>query len=770
VKFYELKEKFKHQYTMQMIAGILCIALAGGSVAAYQIQGDALTAAGGSVAAKQRAAAGGKNPVQKADAAESADEKDADTKQNAKQNKTVNKTSSAEDAEKKELTNKLVSMFGKAAKSDETKNQDGKEETVYLITDANGKVKQTIVSSWLKNGSGKAEIKDVTSATDLENVKGNETFTQNGKQITWQADGKDIYYRGTTTKKLPITQKVTYYLNGTEISPQELAGKSGKVTIRFDYENHAKTKADINGKQEQIYVPFTVVSGMVLDEGFQNVRVNNGRILSDGNRIMVLGIAMPGLKESMGVNEKDFDKDVEFPDYVEVTADAKDFSLEMTATAAVTGLLSDSELAKELDLKELDEKMDELTDAIGQLKNGSGDLADGLGTLKDSMGSFADGVTSLQNGVNAYTDGASRLADGIRALNDSSGTLEAGVNTLNASAKTISDGVQKLDSTLNTQMSEQEKAAAQQQAQQAAEAQFRQGSKAYNLIYNSAVQNFKDTLTGESAVQTVQAGIQAGMQAQGLTSDGVVAALAEYYAQNGFTDGSGKTYSPQTCQATIPGTETTYAATFAQAVLNGGLSSALASGITDGIAGQGSQAVGEAVVGACRTAAVQAGAQAAVAGAETAKRQIAAAIETADGDSGYSLVTGSKALSDGTQQLADSIPALKDGIGQLQNGADELAGNNESLRNGVSQLADGTAQISSGVGKLTDGALELKDGLAEFDREAIAKLVDAYHGDVKELAERMKQIVQAGEDYGTLCGAAEGTDATTKFIFRTDAV
>lgn len=750
MKFQELKDTLQHKYSIQMIAGVLCIALAGGSVAAYQCQGDALTAAGRSVAAEQRAAAGGKNQVQKADAS--------------------NKKSSAEDTEKKELTNKLVSMFGKASKSEENKSQDGKEETVYLITDANGKVKQTIVSSWLKNGSAKAEIKDVTSATDLENVKGNETFTQNGRQLTWQADGKDIYYQGTTTKKLPITQKVTYYLNGTEISPQELAGKSGKVTIRFDYENHAKTKVNINGKQEKIYVPFTVVSGMVLDEGFQNVRVNNGRILSDGNRIMVLGIAMPGLKESMGVNEKDFDKDAEFPDFVEVTADAEDFSLEMTATAAVTGLLSDSELARELDLKELDEKMDELTDAMGQLKNGSGDLADGLGTLKDSMGSFADGVTSLQNGVNAYTDGASRLADGIRALNDSSAVLESGVNTLNDSAKTISDGVQKLDSTLNTQMSEQEKAAAQQQAQEAVEAQFQQGSKAYNLIYNSAVQNFKDTLTGESAVQTVQAGIQAGMQAQGLTSDGVVAALAEYYAQNGFTDASGKTYSPQTCQAVIPGTETTYAVTFAQAVLNGGLSSALAGGITDGIAGKGSQAVGEAVVGACRTAAKQAGAQAAVTGAETAKRQIAAAIESADGNSGYSLVTGSKALSDGTQQLADSIPAFKDGIGQLQNGADELAGNNESLKNGVSQLADGTAQISSGVGKLTDGALELKDGLAEFDREAIAKLVDAYHGDVKELTERMKQIVQAGEDYGTFCGAAEGTDATTKFIFRTDAV
>ncbi len=735
MKFRELKEKFQNKFTIRMIAGILCVALAGGSFAVSQPQVQRLEAAKKSAGASSS----GKGKAQ------------GETKSDSE----------------KGLSGRLMSALSEGMESEE--KLDGKEETVYLITDASGKVNQTIVSSWLKNGSNRAEIKDVSSLTDIENVKGEETFIQDGDQITWQAGGEDIFYRGTTSKELPITERLTYYLDGVEVKPEELAGKSGKVTIRFDYENHAKAKVKINGKKEDIYVPFTVVSGMVLGDGFRNVHVNNGKILSDGNKVTVVGLAMPGLKESLDIDEKDFDGDADFLDYVEVTADVENFSLEMTATAAVAGLMSDSSLSQKMDLSELDKRVDEVTDAMGQLKNGSGELADGLDTLKDSMGSFKDGISSLQDGVNAYTDGASRLAGGIQSLSDSSGSLESGVNALNSSAKTINDGVQQLAAALHTQMTDQEKAAAQQQVDQAVETQFQKGSQAYNMVYNGAVSNFTNTLTAEAAVNSVQAGIQAGMQAQGLTSEGVVAALAEYYAQNGFTDASGKTYSAQACQANVPGTETTFAAYFANAVLNGGLSSALAGGITDGIAKQGSAAVGEAVVGACKMAAKQAGGTAAVTGAESAKQQAAAAIETV-GASGYSLVSGTQALCTGTQQLADSIPALKDGIGTLLNGANELAGKNDALKNGVLKLADGSEQISDGVGKLKDGAHELEDGLVEFDDKAIAKLVETYHGDVKALAERMKKIVKAGEDYGTFCGAKEGTSATTKFIFRTDAV
>ena len=272
MKYKELKERYKHRFSIRMAAGFLCVALAGGSFGAWQLQAGRIAAVHSDIEEEDRAA--------KAE--------DTDTQ--------------------KKLADQLVSVLD----ADTAQSLDAKEETVYLITDANGKVNQTIVSNWLKNGSANAQILDETELVDIENVKGEETFTQNGRQITWQADGQDIYYRGTTTKEMPISEQVTYYLDGKEIAPEELGGKSGKVTIRFDYTNHARTVAKIDGRQADIYVPFTVVSGMILNDGFRNVRVNNGRVLSDGNRMIAIGIAMPGLKESLDIDENDFDKDFEF--------------------------------------------------------------------------------------------------------------------------------------------------------------------------------------------------------------------------------------------------------------------------------------------------------------------------------------------------------------------------------------------------------------------------------------------------------------------------
>lgn len=735
MKFQELKNRYKNRYTMRMVTGVLFVALLGGSIGIGSMQAGA--------------------PVTMAEAAvETAADKE--------------ETEDAETAESEQLADDILKISKKD--SDEAEDLDGKEETVYLITDANGKVTKTIVSNWLKNGSARSEIKDVSNLSDIENVKGDETFTQDGSNLTWQANGEDIFYQGTTTEETPITEEVTYFLDGTEISPEELAGKSGEVTIRFDYTNHEKKTVTVNGKEEEVYVPFTVVSGLIFDDSFRNVQVNHGRVISDGNRNAVIGFAMPGLKESLNVKDGDFDEDFEFPEYVEITADVENFSLEMTATLAIPGLLAGEDVSANVDFDELDDVMDQMTDAMDQLKDGGGQLADGLDTLNDSMGEFSSGVSQLSDGVNAYTDGATQLAQGIQTLSDSSGSLESGVNTLNASAKTISNGVQQLDQTLRTEMSKKEKAAAKQQVDAAIDAQFKKGSDTYNMIYNAATENFQNTMSGEETVNTVQAGIQSGLQAQGLTSEGVIAALAQYYAANGFTDGTGQYYAPEVCQSIIEGTETPYALYFANQVLNGGLSSALAGGITSGIAQQGAAAVGESVVGACASAAKQAGEEAVITGAESAKKQVAAAIEAKDANSGYSLVTGSKALSDGTQTLANSIPTLKDGIGRLLSGANQLVSNNAALKDGVSALSDGASQISDGVVKLDDGAHELADGLEEFDEKAISKIVDAYNGDIKDLVDRLEAIAQAGDDYTTFSGAAEDTDTMTKFIFRTAAI
>ena len=702
MKIKELQKKFQNKFAIRMMAGVLVIAMAGGSFAAGYVQG-----------ASQQAI-------------------------------------TAEAAEKSELEEKIGELVNKKSGVDDTT----KDETVYVISDAKGQSGKVIVEEWLKNRDGAATIEDVSDLNGITNIKGDETFTQNGEKLTWQANGSDIYYEGTTEKQVPISETVTYYLDGKEIEPEELAGKSGKVTIRFDYENHEKTTIRKDGKDIEVYVPFTVMTGMIVSDDYTNIEVTNGKVISDGKNNVIVGMAMPGLHESLQKEEGDFDSDIQFPDYVEVSADVENFSLEMTASVAMSGLLSDMNLS-DVDLTDLEKSINDLSDGSEQLEDGSKQIKDGLGTLKDSMETFTGGASDLSSGINDYTDGAKKLNDGLNTLNASVGTLSKGATTLDASAKTIAAGLKTLDQALNAQMSDQEKAAAQKQIS----AQFAENSDTYNYIYNEAASNFKGTMTSDATVGQIQTGIS-GM---GLTSDGVIAALAQYYAANGFVDTtSGEQYSAAQCQATVPGTNTTYAAYFASSVLKGGL----AQGIAGGIAANGSDAVGKSVVSACESAAQTA----AIQGAENAKKTIAAQIEAVDKASGYSLVSGTSALSEGISTLAAGVPDLVKGVNQLASGANTLVANNEKLKNGASDLSDGANKIADGVDKLDDGADELYNGVVKFNEEGISKLVDAFNGDAKDLIDRMDAVVQAGENYTTFTGLAKDQVGSVKFIIKTDAV
>mgnify|MGYP000985044053 CR=1 FL=1 len=319
------------------------------------------------------------------------------------------------------------------AAAQEADNGVSKEETVYVVADSTGKERKVIVSDHLINDGNKDTIEDASDLKDIENVKGDETFKQDGSKLTWQADGNDIYYQGTSTKEAPVSQTITYSLDDKEVKPEELAGKSGKVTIRFDYTNNETVKTKIDGKEEEIYVPFAAISGMVLDDSFSNVKVTNGKVISDGKNNIVVGYALPGLKESLDVDDSDFDGDVSIPDYVEVTADVENFSLSTTMTVVMnaTNFISKD---GDADLSEVDDMLDTLTDATDQLKDGSGELADGVDTLKSKMGEFKDGVGTLKNGIKDYTDGASTLSTGI-------GTLKSGVDTLAGSVPTLISGV-----------------------------------------------------------------------------------------------------------------------------------------------------------------------------------------------------------------------------------------------------------------------------------------------------------------------------------------
>ena len=158
-------------------------------------------------------------------------------------------SSDSEETAKTEDMQETADTKEESEPSENTKKQGSEEkdktETVYVKSDAKGNPREITVQTKLKNTGDGDTIKDYTNLTDIKNVKGSEEFSQNGEKLTWQADGADIYYQGKTDRDLPIEMKMTYYLDGEEITPEELAGKSGKVTIRADYTNKEKAEKRI---------------------------------------------------------------------------------------------------------------------------------------------------------------------------------------------------------------------------------------------------------------------------------------------------------------------------------------------------------------------------------------------------------------------------------------------------------------------------------------------------------------------------------------------
>ena len=337
-----------------------------------------------------------------------------------------------------------------------------KDETVYVLAGADGTVKRIIVSDWVKNALGSNSIDDVTQLTDIENVKGNETYTLGGSNsCVWDARGNDIYYQGNIDKELPVSMAVSYTLDGQSISPDALAGKSGKVTIRFDYTNNQYELVDINGTQEKICVPFAMITGLLLDNDvFTNVSVTNGKIMNDGDRTIVAGLAFPGLQDSLGLDRDTLD----LPDYVEITADVEKFALETTVTIAANELFNDAASEAEdhdsLDgLSDLNGKLDELTDAMAQLIDGSSELYNGLCTLLDRSNELVKGIDQLAAGAAQLKQGAGDLSTGAAQLQTGAAALSQGLNALAENNASLNSGAAQVFQTLLTTANAQLQAA-----------------------------------------------------------------------------------------------------------------------------------------------------------------------------------------------------------------------------------------------------------------------------------------------------------------------
>lgn len=354
----------------------------------------------------------------------------------------------------------------------ETQNIE-KDETVYVIAGADGSVQRIIVSDWIKNSLGRDKILDSSELNDPENVKGDESYTVNGDGArVWDADGNDIYYMGNIEKELPVNISVSYKLDGKSIAPDELKGKSGKVTIRIDYKNNQYETVEIDGKKEKMYVPFVMLTGMLFDNDvFTNVDVSGGKLINDGSRTAVVGVALPGLQENLKLDPEK----LEIPSFVEITADVRNFEMNDTVTIATNEVFNKINTEKLNSADDLTDSLDQLTDAMNRLMDGSSQLYSGLCTLLEKSGELISGINKLAEGAAQVKNGSGALRDGSAELQKGAAELSDGLNILDSNSAKLNDGAKTVfDSLLSV-----------------AESQIRDAGAD---IPNLTIDNYKDVL------------------------------------------------------------------------------------------------------------------------------------------------------------------------------------------------------------------------------------------------------------------------------------
>jgi len=617
-----------------------------------------------------------------------------------------------------------------------------KDETVYSKLDASGSNYKTIVSTHIENTENEELIKDLSDLLNVKNTSGDETFTQDGSTFTWNANKNDIYYQGESQKDLPIECKVKYELDGKEISANEIAGKSGKVKITLQYTNKEERTVTVNGKKVKMYVPFVVVAGTIVkNENNQNITISNGKVIDDGTKTTVIGMAMPGLQESLGVSADE----VEIPSNIEITMDTTDFETNGIFSYVTPKVLEEEDINAFDKLDEIYAQVNTLQSSMNQIQEGANTLKDGAETYSEKSQEFNNAMNQVSEGVSSVNSNYSQIDTGITTINQGSTSLKNGAEQLNA-------GIGELSSQL-TSMPD------------SIEALYAGSTQVLNGL-NDTQANGKTTpglVTGVNTIveslQTSNEGLNTALENLSATSQGTIDALT---ANN-------KTL--KAVQQALGATEESKAA-------NKTMIENLEIQIK----------ANEAIIAKYNQYKT---------GADTQKQELAKKVSSSKEslttvtkgmttlrnamtqvNAGLGqLNTASKKLPDALNQLSAGSKSLVSGTKTLSAGANKLSKGSTALKSGIQTLDTSTQQLTTANGQLTEGAKTLSDGattLAEgiqtFNEQGIKKICNYINGDLRDIAERTEKLTELSKEYNNFTMLNDGDEGEVKFIMIIDAV
>lgn len=614
--------------------------------------------------------------------------------------------------------------------------ENTKHERVYIVAATDGTVKSVTDNIRLENADGLDEIVDRTLLTAIQNVGGKEAFTLDGETLTWQAQGKDITYEGTSDKTPAILPVVTLTLDGEAITAEALKNKAGDAVLTVAYQTNEP-------------LPALAVTVLPLpEEGITDLRLENAAALTVLGRQVLVGWAVPGM-----------DEELKLPTSFSAAfhADHAELNWLLTLTTSDPIDAACKELDDRIDMDphtELDEAKALLTalqsgETLPETSGKTKDIVPKINELNDGLTQLNDGAETLANGAAQLSAGASALKDGAAQLNTGAAELAAGALTLSTGAADAEGGAASLDTGLATII-------------------------ANNEALNNGAQTIFAAILSSANAQLSASGLDAaGIEIPELTAENYAAVLDAVLLQlNPETlRASAQAQVETTVRAQVEANADQVRSAVETAVQDKVLAAVLQSAGQNMTSEQYAQAVQAGLVSSEQAAAITAAVEQQMA-TEEVKAQIDAAVQQQieqliqDNTAAYlssdetiaaqlsaaqaayeslialkaqldqinTFVTGLKTYTDGVSQAAAGASQLHTGLTQLNAGA-------ATLSTGAAALSTGAASLSEGADSLYDGTVELKDGAAALHTDGTQKFKDTLTDAEKEVAEKLLPYV-----------------------------
>lgn len=290
-----------------------------------------------------------------------------------------------------------------------------KEEVIYINLTSGGSVREM----YAVNIFDDKNITDYGDYLSVELLNTTDNINQNGDEITFSSSADRVYYKGKMKSNImPWNISIKYYVDGKEYTPEEAAGKSGKMEIYFKV---SKNEA----YDGPFYDAYALQASFTLDtEIAKNITASDATLANVGKKKQLTYTILPG----------------EGIDTV-ITADVTDFEMD---AASINGIPLNMNI--QVNDADLMNKVDELLGGIEDLDNGADELNSGVNRLSDATrDDLQPGVNQLNDGMKDLNDGVLKIQDGLDELNSKSYELTSG-----------SDQVLSALNTINSQLNSQE--------------------------------------------------------------------------------------------------------------------------------------------------------------------------------------------------------------------------------------------------------------------------------------------------------------------------